>query len=133
MSDKCVVCEKNEVEPLWDITCRPCSDDWNEYIKETMVDDSEIVELSIVWAANRTREKLKAIEVASCKSCPFFEYVREMNATIPVCKKKGEFFQYLKSDHVPPDWCPLRENPVLIQIATRQFRRTDKPGESQED
>jgi hypothetical protein len=36
-----------------------------------------------------------------------------MNASIPACKKKGE---YLKSDKgLDPD-CPLRKNPVLIVL-----------------
>jgi hypothetical protein len=109
MSDKCVVCEKNDVEPLWDITCRPCSDDWNEYIKETMVDDSEIVELSIEWAANRAREKL---------STEILGMIPETISSDPIdC---ASAYLDLISE--------LRE-----LIATRQLRRNDKPGESQED
>ena len=63
------------------------------------------------------------ILVTKCRDCPFCHVVRidaKKGVAVFGCTAgapEGESSEFDESPDVPPDWCPLKQMPAIIQLA----------------
>lgn len=54
-------------------------------------------------------------EIASCPNCPMF------NRQLDICTHWGSPFgnKIDPFEYAPPEWCPIRKKPLLLQVIIR--------------
>lgn len=58
------------------------------------------------------------IKVKSCKQCPFYSNEREQGFTLEICShpERNTYDYSLKDKYVIPDFCPLIDESVEIEL-----------------
>jgi hypothetical protein len=55
-------------------------------------------------------------EIESCQSCPMSTQLSRYEGYASICTHWGSPEGNRVTTYAPPDWCPLRKKPLLLQV-----------------